>query len=195
MNQKNKKRSRTGKDSISSEQFQQSKLDIFPSEIEKEPFRKSKQIVINKMVSVAKYDEMALTVEFKLIPSKLNFSKVKSTLLFDDQEVKSALVRIPQGFGDSNEFQLNYVLDMRGISAGPHNIKVELRDLFSPCFGTKEETIEYVPLDRQAAYRKVPIARKIAGEDFTIISDVDKKIYVDIENSRKSELDSKRDKW
>jgi len=195
MVQKSKKRPQTGKNLVSSEQFQQLKLDIFPSEIQKESARKNRQIVINRIGSVTKYDEMALIVEFKLIPSKIDFSKLRSTLWFDDQEVKSALIRIPQGFGDSDEFQLKSELDMRGISAGAHTIKVELRDLFSPCFGIKEEPIEYVPQDRKAAYRKIPIAKKISGCDFAIVSNSDKEIYLDIDKTRKSELDSKRDKW
>jgi hypothetical protein len=189
------KQQRTEKDPILSEQFQQSKLNFFPSEIQKEPLRKSKQIVINKIVSVTKYDEMALNVEFKLIPSKLNFSKLRSTLFFDDQEVKSALIRIPQGFGESDEFQLNYVLDMRGISAGTHTTKVELHDLFSSCSSTKKEKIEYVPIDRKALYRKIPIAKKIAGEDLEILSKSDEKIYRDISKAIRNELDSKQDKW
>lgn len=195
MNQKNKKRPRTENDPISSEKFQQSKLDIFPSEIQKEPLRKSKQIVINKIVSVTKYDEMALTLEFKLVPSKTVFSKVRSTLWFDDQELKTDLLIIPQSLGDTDEFQLSYTLDMRGISAGVHTIKAELCDVFYPCSAIKEQRIDYVPLDRKAAYRKIPIAKKIAGEDFTIVSSSDKEIYNDIDKARKNELDSKRDKW
>jgi hypothetical protein len=195
MIKKSEKRPKTGKNLTSPAQYKQQKLDTFPSELQKEPTRKNKQIVISSLDSVTKYDEMVLTVDFKLLPSKTVFSKVRSTLWFDDQEVKSDLIGIPQGFGDSDEFQLNYNLDMRGIAAGAHAIKVELDDLFSPCSATKEETINYVPLDIKAAYRKIPTTKKIAGEDFTIVSRSDKKIYLDIDKARKSELDSKRDKW
>jgi hypothetical protein len=180
---------------LKSENNKQLKLDGFPSELQREPSRKSKQIIISSLDSMTKYDEMVLTIAFKLIPSKTVFSKARSTLWFDGEEVKSDLIEIPQGFGYSDEFQLNYNLDMRGIAAGAHAIKVELHDLFSPCSAAKEVTIDYVPLDRKAAYRKIPIAKKIAGEDFTIVSRSDKEIYMDIDKARKSELDSKRDKW
>ncbi len=176
-------------------QVKQLELNSFPSEPEKQTPKKRKQIMITRILSVAKYDEMALFVELKLIPSKVVFSKVRSTLWFDGQEVTSALIGIPQRFGVSNEFQLKSELDMRGISAGAHAIKVELHDLFSSCFAIKEEHIEYVPVDRKAAYRKIPTAKKIAGDDFTIVSNSDKEIYGDINKAIKSELDSKRDKW
>jgi hypothetical protein len=195
MVKKSEKRPKTGKNVPLSAQYKQQKMDVFPSELQREPPRKSKQIIISSLDSVTKYDEMVLTVAFRLVPSKTVFSKVRSTLWFDDEEVKSDLIGIPQGFGYSDEFQLNYDLDMKGIAAGSHAIKVELYDLFSPCSAVKEETIDYVPLDRKAAYRKIPIAKKIAGEDFTIVSRSDKEIYMDIDKARKSELDSKRDKW
>lgn len=179
----------------SSKHYKQQKLDLFPSECQKEMPEKSKQIIINSLASLTKYDEMLLNIEFKLAPSKTVFSKMRSNLWFDDQEVKSDLIVIPQGFGDSDGFQLNYKLDMKGISPGAHKIKAELHDLFSPCSATKEEPIDYVTLDRKTAYRKIPIAKKVAGEDFTIVSSSEKEIYTDIDKARKSELDSKRDKW
>jgi len=195
MAKKSKKRPKTRKNYISSEHYKQQKLDVFPSELKREPSRKSKQIIISSLDSMTKYDEMNLTLAFKLMPSKTVFSKVRSTLWFDSEEVKSDLIKIPQGFGYSDEFQLNYNLDMRGIAAGTHAIKLELHDLFSPCSAAKEVTIDYVPLDRKAAYRKIPLAKKIAGEDFTIVSTSDKEIYRDIDKARESDLNSKRDKW
>ena len=180
---------------ISSEQYKQEKLAVFPSELQKEPSRKSKRIIITSLNSTTKYDEMVVAVDFKLVPSKTYFSKVRSTLWFDEKEVKSDLIGIPQVFGDSDEFQLRSNFDMKGIGAGAHIIRVELHDLFSPCSAIKEETIDYVPLDGKASHRTIPITKKIAGEDFTIVSRSDKKIYTDMNKARRSELDSKRDKW
>ncbi len=174
---------------------QQLKLDCFPCEVEKKKQpRKNKEIAINRIGFVTKYDEMALAIEFELIPSKIEFSRLRSTLWFDDQEVKSELVRIPQGFGNSNAFCLKSELDMRGVSRGIHTFKVELHDLFSPCFGIREETTDYIPQDRKAAYRKIPMVKKIAGDNF-VVSNSDKEIYLDIEKTRKKELASKQDKW
>jgi len=177
------------------EQEKQLKLEIFPSELKEKSPKKNKKIVINRINSVKKYDEIALAVEFQLVPSKKEFSRLRSSLWFDGQEVKSAIVTIPQGFGDSDEFQLKLELDMRGISAGAHYVKIELQDLFSPCFAISQITIEYIPQDKKAKYRKIPIAKKLAGDDFAIISNSDKEIYLDINKKRKSELESKRDGW
>ena len=178
-----------------SEGFKQLKLGIFPSEFEKKQPRKQKQIIINRIETITKYDEMTITVEFKLIPSKTVFSKLKSTLWFDDQEVKSALIEIPQKFGFSDEFKLKSELDMRGINAGSHSIKVEFQDLFSLSSASKEETIEYVPIDKKAGYRKIPLTKKISGNDFDVVSISDREIYLDIERTKKDELKSKQDKW
>ena len=45
-----------------------------------------------------------------------------------------------------------------------------------------------VTLQKLSAYRKIPTAKKIAGEDFTIVSSSDKEIYNDIDKARKNEL-------
>lgn len=180
---------------IAEQYYCEKKLEIFPSEPEKKPQEKSKQIVISGICSVTKYDEMTLNVEFELIPSKAAFSKVISSLWFDEHKVKSAIISIPQRFGVSSDFELKSELDMRGISAGTHTIGVELRDCFSPSYATKKERIEYIPQDRKAIYRKIPIAKKIAGCDFAVISDSEKKVYREIEKTKKKELISRQDKW
>ena len=96
----------------------QLKIDTFPSELQKESPGKPKQIIINEIGVATKIDEIALNIEFRLFPSKTVFSKVRSTLWFDDQEVKSDLLAIPQSLGETDEFQLNYKLDMRGRQVG-----------------------------------------------------------------------------
>ena len=195
MVKKSKELTQPFKNLISSKQGKQLRLDVFPSGFQKESPIANKKIVISRIEPVTKYDEMALVVDFRLFPSKVEFSKVRLTLWFDGEEVNSELIRIPQGFGVSDEFQLKLELDMRGISPGVHSVKVELHDLFSPCFDINKKTIEYVPLDKKASYRKIPIAKKILGSNFVIVSSSNKKIYSDIAKTRKSELNSKKDRW
>lgn len=194
MVRKSNRQARTGK-KFAGEERRQVKLDSFPSEVDEKQQEKSKQIVISEVASVIKYDELTLNVEFELIPSKTVFSKLTSTLWFDEQEVQSAVIRIPQRFGGPSKFQLKSSLDMSGISAGPHSICVELRDCFSPSYASKKETIEYVPQDRKARYRKIPIAKKIEGCGFAVISDSEKKLYREMEKTKKKEWISKQDKW
>jgi hypothetical protein len=195
MFQKSKKRANNAKRADLSGKSKQMSLGNYASAFQKEIPRQKKQIIINDIESVTKYDEMSVTVSFTLVPSKTFFSKIRTNLLFDDKEVKSDLIGIPQGFGESNEFQLTYRLDMRGISEGAHTLNAEFHDLFSSCSAIKELSITYVPLDRKAAYREIPITKKVSGEDFTVVSSLDKEIYKEIDKARKNELDSKRDKW
>lgn len=184
-----------GKEFGTTRHTKQLKLNRFPSKPPKKLQKRKKEIRITQIFSVTKYDEMALFVEFKLIPSKTAFSKLKSTLWFDDQKITSASVRIPQRFGVSNEFHLKSALDMRGINTGTHTIKVELQDLFSPCFGTKEETIKYVPKDRTAEHKKIPTVKMIEGERIAVLSESEKNIYQEIQETLKKDLNSSRDKW
>ena len=185
----------TLKISAKCQQNEQLRLDSFPSEPEKKPQEKNKQIVINGIHSATKYDEMVVSVEFELIPSKTAFSKIISTLWFDECEAKSAIIVIPQRFGNSSEFQLKSELDMRGIPSGNHIIDVKLRYCYSPCYAIKKEIIDYTSQDKKARYRKIPIAKKIAGCDFDVVSGSEKNIYQEIEKTKKKELISKQDKW
>ena len=54
----------------------------------------------------------------------------------------SPLDRAGLGCGFSDEFKLKSELNMRGINAGSHSIKVEFQDLFSLSSAIKEEIIE-----------------------------------------------------
>ena len=88
-----------------------------------------KRIVITEIGTVTKEDELALKIAFKLLPSKTAFSKVKADLWFNGQKINSASISIPQGSLAANDFELTRVLDMMGIVAGPHTIKVEMYEL------------------------------------------------------------------
>src|SRR4030067_3728829 len=90
-----------------------------------------KQIIITEINTVTKEDELALNVGFRLLPSKTAFSKVRSTLWFDGQQISSVSITIPQSPLATDEFELHPVLDMKGINAGSHTIKVEMYELWS----------------------------------------------------------------
>ena len=158
-----------------------------------------KQIIITEINTVTKEDELALNVGFRLLPSKTAFSKVRSTLWFDGQQISSVSITIPQSPLATDEFELNPVLDMKGISAGSHTIKVEMYELWSngeklTCT-SKEVTIEYVPKTRESRLIRIPMVKSIAGADLAIVSESEKDIYREIEVTAKKELISKRDEW
>jgi hypothetical protein len=70
-----------------------------------------KQIIITEIEAVTREDELALKVGFKLIPSKTAFSKVKSGLWFNNQQISAVLIRIPLLFqGNRNSAELKVYL-------------------------------------------------------------------------------------
>ena len=158
-----------------------------------------KQIVITEIGAIAREDELALKVGFKLRPSKTAFSKLKSDLWFDNQQVSSALIRIPQGPLTGDEFELTPVLDMKGITAGPHSIKVEMYEPWfngeKLSFTSKEVTVEYVPKTRASRLIQIPIVKSFGGGDLAVVSESDKNIYREIEETMKKESGTKRDEW
>jgi hypothetical protein len=158
-----------------------------------------KQIVITGIGTATKEDELALKVDFRLLPSRTAFSKITSELHFDSQKLKSVRISIPQTPIATNDFELTPVLDMKGINPGLHTIKVEMYEQWSSgeklACTSKEVTVAYVPKSREDRLVKIPTVKSIAGTDLAIASDSEKSIYREIEESIKKELISKRDEW
>jgi hypothetical protein len=90
-----------------------------------------KHIIITEIGAITREDELALKIGFKLLPSKTAFSKVKSDLAFDNQQISSVIIRIPQSPLAGDDFELTPVLDMKGINAGSHSIRVEMYEPWS----------------------------------------------------------------
>jgi hypothetical protein len=186
------------------EQSKQTTLGSFPDMPQKESARadeseQKKQIIITEIGTVTKEDELALEVRFRLLPSKTAFSKITSDLYFDEQKLNSACISIPQSPLATNDFELNPVLDMKGIAAGPHIIRVEMCELWSSgeklTHASKEVAVNYVPINREDRLIKIPIVKSIAGTDLTVVLNSDKNIYREIEEIMKKESISKRDEW
>jgi hypothetical protein len=158
-----------------------------------------KQIIISEIDIVTKEDELALKVEFRLLPSKTAFSKIRSDLFFNGQKLKSVLITIPQSPLAADDFELTPVLDMKGINAGSHIIRVEMYELWSNgeklSFTSKEVTVEYVPQIRESRLIEYPIVKSFGGADLAVVSESDKNIYREIEETMKKESVSKRDEW
>src|SRR5664279_2790821 len=120
---------------IDVKQAKQSTLDNlsyqFNTTRSKETIKPTKAIVINKISDSTKEDELALKVEFSLLPSKKLFSKVNLDLFFQEHLLSSTTISIPQStlLNDTSEFSL--VLDMRGIVVGEYLFRVEMYELWS----------------------------------------------------------------
>jgi len=159
------------------------------------PFR-SKQITITQLVPTTKnYDELNVDADFRLDPSKKEFSKIRYTIWFDGQKAYSDLIEIPQSLIASDEFQMKRILDLRGMPPGIHTVKIELCDLFSPSCASKETTIEYKPLTKEERFRIIPTVKKTEGVDISIVSNDEKEVFREIKDTLRKEQISKRDKW
>ena len=159
------------------------------------PFR-SKQITITQLVPTTKnYDELNVDADFRLDPSKKEFSKIRYTIWFDGQKAYSDLIEIPQSLIASDEFQMKRILDLRGMPPGIHTVKIELCDLFSPSCASKETTIEYKPLTKEERFRIIPTVKKTEGVDISIVSNDEKEVFREIKDTLRKEQISKRNKW
>ena len=185
-------------------QSNQTTLDNLRDSPQKEPSKEvepgqKKQIIITEIDTVTKEDELALKVGFKLVPSKTAFSKIRSDLFFNEQKLNSVLITIPQGPLTKDAFELTPVLDMKGITAGSHTIKVEMYEPWSNgeklSFTSKEITVEYVPKTRESRLIRIPIVKSFGGLDLAVVSEFEKNIYREIEETMKKESISKRDEW
>ena len=158
-----------------------------------------KRIIITQIDTLTNEDELELKVSFTLVPSKDSFSKVKLDLWFDNQKIKSFSIMIPQSPLAKNEFELTPVLDMKGIPAGNHSIKLEMHELWSSgeklLQTFKEVTVDYVPLTRESRLVKVPSVKSVAGADLAVVSESKQDLYRDIEKTTKKEQLNKRDDW
>ena len=158
-----------------------------------------KQITITEIQAIIREDELALKVGFKLHPSKASFSTVKLDLWFENQQISSGLIRIPQGPLSADELELPLVLDMTGIAAGAYLIRVEMYEPWSEgeklLFTQKEVAVHYVPQTRASRMIKIPIVKSFGEPNLAVVSASDKNIYREIEETTKKESESNRDKW
>jgi len=183
-------------------QSKQTTFDTIPA-VQEKPSPKveaysNKQIMIIGVSTQAREDDLELKVGLKLVPSRASFSKIIAELYFDEQKLYCKTVRIPQGSLSADELELPDALDMRGISAGKHLIRVEMYELWNSdeklnC-ASKEVTIDYVPVRRQDRFIKIPIVKNPSGEiDVALESERD--VWREIEEDHRKELVGKRDEW
>lgn len=184
------------------EHSKQSTLDdlSFQFNIQKPDAAKSvKGIVISEISNVIREDELALRIEFTLLPSKLAFSKLNLDLYFEDQLLKSITLGIPQSVLLNDDFDFPMVLDMRGIRAGKYIVRVEMYELWPSgeklSFVSKEIIADYVPQKIESRLVKIPIIKNISILNLMVVSSSEKSIYIDLEDYLKKESMSQRDQW
>jgi hypothetical protein len=159
-----------------------------------------KQIVITEISTATREDELELNIGFRLLPSKNSFSSITAELFFDDQKIHNKRIKILPSSLVRDELELpQFVLGMKGIEAGTHRIKVKMFEQWDSeeklTEASKEITVYYIPVVRVDRLIKVPIVKSVAGEDLAVVSDSEKEIYREINESMKQEESSKRDEW
>jgi len=159
----------------------------------------TKAIIIDRIVDETKEDELALEIEFTLLPSKASFSKINLDLYFHEQLLNSTPLCIPQSSLLNDSFEYSLILDMKGIAAGSYLFKVEMYELWpfgeKLNFTAKEFVVQYVPQTRESRLVKIPTVKSDAGAGLTVISSAAKTIYREIEEDLKKESISKKDEW
>jgi hypothetical protein len=165
----------------------------------KEATTPTKAIVINRIVDETKEDELALKVEFTLLPSKASFSKINLDLYFQGQLLNSTTLIIPQSALLSDSYEFPQMLYMKGIGAGNYLIRVEMYEPWSSNeklnFSVKEIVVQYVPQSRESRLVKIPTVKSVAGTGLTVVPSTTKNIYHEIDQDLKKESMSKRDQW
>ena len=161
--------------------------------------KQKKHITITQIQTCAREDELALKVSFRLEPSKAAFSKVTGDLHFDGEKLATFCMKIPQGSLSGNDFEFARVLEMKGVAAGPHTIRVEIYELWSSgeklTPASREVGVDYVPVRRQDSWVRVPTVKSVAGADLTVVSEQERSIYREMEENRKRALANRRDEW
>ena len=184
-------------------QVKQSTLDdlYFQFNIQKTKgaIKPTKSIIIDNITNIIKEDELALKVEFSLLPSKASFSKINLDLYFHEQLLNSTPLSIPQSPLLNDRLEYPQIVDMKGMGAGEYLFRIEMYELWSSneklSFSTKEIIVQYIPQSRQSRLVKIPTVKSVAGTDLTVVSSSAKNIYREIEQDLKKESISKRDEW
>ena len=183
------------------EQSKQSTIDdlAYQFNIQKgEKTKPTKAIIIDRVATTIKEDELALKTEFKLIPSSASFSKINLDLYFQDHLLKATQLDIPQSALLNINLEYPQILDMKGMAEGNYIIRVEMYELWSKekmCFATKEIVVQYTPQTRESRLIKIPTLKNMGEPDLVISSSTAKNIYRKIEQGAKQESLSKRDEW
>ena len=98
----------------------------------------------------------------------------------------------------TNDFELNPVLDMSGVAAGNHTVKVEMYESWGSekiAYASREVTVDCVLHSREDKLIKIPTVKRVAGADLAIVSESEKAVYREIEETEKKERIAIRDEW
>jgi hypothetical protein len=176
----------------------QATFDNLPKTTEIQHESKPQKTIIIHLNHIIKENELELSTNFQLLPSRMHFSNLQLDLYFDNNKVNSYLVAIPPSRLLSDELEFPIALDMTGICQGEHVIKVDLAEKWETgeilTHASQYVVVAYSPVRKEERYVKVPIVRKVEGA-FRIIMPDEKDLYEKIELGKRQEAASKRDAY
>jgi hypothetical protein len=176
----------------------QTTFENLPKNVDKPSEAKPNKSITIQLNYTTKDDELDLSIGFHLLPSKIYFSNLILDLSFDNNKLNTYLVNIPPSRLLSDELEFPLTLDMTGIQAGEHIIKVEMSEKGETgeiiVHASKYIVLQYSPIHKHDRYVKVPIVRKIDGT-FKIVLPEEKELYRVLEKEYQKELNSKKDRW
>jgi hypothetical protein len=175
----------------------QATFDNLPKTQETHESKPQKSILLH-LSHLIKENELNLSINFQLLPSRMHFSNLQLDLYFDNNKMNSYQIAIPPSRLLSDELEFPIALDMTGICQGEHIIKVDLAEKWETgeilTHASQYVVVAYSPVRREERYVKVPIVRKVEGA-FRIIMPDEKELYDKIEQGKRQEAASKRDTY
>lgn len=156
--------------------------------------------ILQKIVN----QNLILTIKFKLTPICYGLcSHLKANLYFDGQHLKTFYTSVPKTMKDlKKELTVEIFTKFGQVAAGPHQMKIEMSGLLPSgqtlgLVSYKEFTIQAPkPEELEKTLRKQIIIEKIEGTSGVeiITSDV-QKLYKEMEERQKRELQASRQRW
>jgi len=147
---------------------------------------------------------LKLTIKFKLTPIGYGLcSHLKAILYFDKQHIKTFYTSVPKAMKDMRkELTVEIFTKFGQVAAGPHQMRMEMSGLLPSgqtlgLISSKEFTVQAPkPEELEKALRKQIIIEKIEGASGVeiITSDV-QKLYKEMEERQKRELQASRQRW
>jgi hypothetical protein len=166
--------------------------------------KKPEAVVLEDVLQKITRRNLAITIQFKLTPIAYGLcSHLKAILYFDGQHLKTFYTTVPGTMKNLRKKLKVEVLTKFGqVTAGPHQMKIEMSGLFPSgqtlgLVSSKEFTVN-VPnleeLDRSTA--RTMVIERIEGESgIDIVTPGIKKLYKQIEERRKREMQATRQGW
>jgi len=164
----------------------------------------SEAVIIGDILQKIANRNLALTIKFRLTPIGYGLcSHLKANLYFDGQRLKTFYTSVPGTMKDlRKELTVEVFTKFGKVNAGPHQMKIEMSGLLpsSQTLGlvsSKEFTVNVPRLEEleHPTTRQIIIERIEGESGISILTSDIQRLYKQMEESRKRELEALRQGW